>query len=133
MTITGVAGGGQGHAVARIERGKESEHESSGRSRRDDDGIRVDVAAVVVAIVAGDAGAQVRAAESAGVAEVLAVDGGFQGLAGSTRSRRCGLADLHMDDVGAFGFHDGGALHHVHDDEAVDAAAVRRGTGGWRG
>ena len=96
--------------------------------------IRVNVAAVVVAIVAGDAGAQVRAAESAGVAEVLAVDGGLSGPRGQHAEQALpGWPTSIWMTWCAFGFHDGGALHHVHDDEAVDAAAVRRGTGGWRG
>ena len=122
VAIRRIAGVGDRHPRARVEQREKRQQEGAGGPGGDRDPLRRDAQPVALGVAAGDAFAQGRQAQRHGVAERPGVHRGARGLDGAARRRGSGLADLHVDDVGARRLPRARRLHHRHDNERIDRA-----------
>ena len=126
VAVGRIAGTGDGDPVARLEHGEEGEQEARRGAGRHHDAAGIDVDAVALAVVRGDAPAQRRDAQRFGIADPRGSQGRMgRGPRGRRRGRRR-LADLHMDDSPARCFEPRRRRHHVHHHEWLHVAAQRR-------
>ncbi len=124
VAVRRIARTGDGDPVARLEHGEKGEHEARRGAGRDDDAAGIEVDAVALAVMGGDARAQRRDAERLGVAD-RPPEGGLRGGACARRRRRRRLADLHVDDPAPRRLEPRRPRHHVHHDESGHVAAQR--------
>ncbi len=129
IAIRRVAGIGERHLVAGIERGEETEQERARRAGGDNDALDRHIDAVFVLVMTRDARAQHRHAEGFGIAQPLLRQRARRGVTHQLGRGRAGLSHFQMDGAlrricrGMIA-RIGGA-HHIHDDERRDAAAPR--------
>jgi hypothetical protein len=126
VAVARIARRRQSDGGAGIEQSQKGQNEAGRRSRRDDDAVNGDVEAVALAIIKGNALAQLRHAERQGVAQSFRAERALDALECGLRRRRAGLAHFHVDNPRASRLLGGSRLHHVHDDERGDVAALRR-------
>ena len=122
LTIAWIAGLAQPHPVARIEKGRERQHERPRRPRRDHDTARVQIDPVPAPVQRRDPRPQRRQAQRHRIAQRRALQVLRQCGAGPGRGGRCGLAHLHMDDVPPRRLGPLRGLDHIHHDEGINRA-----------
>ena len=125
VAIRRVAGPRHPHPFARLEQGKERQEEPRGRAGGDHDPGGIEVEAVRLGIMAGDAGTQRGNAQRLGIGDPRSLECGARRRNGARRRRRRRLADFHVHDAPSLGLEPGRRRHHVHDHERRHIAAGR--------
>ena len=126
VAVGGIAGIGQRHPVADVERGEEGEHEPGGPPGRDHDALDRRGEVVTLSIVGGAARAQRQHAMGLGVADRTAGQGGLRRVEDGLRRARAGLAGLHVKDPRTLRLTPGGGLEYLHREEGRDRGAPGR-------
>ena len=126
MAIRRITGDRHRDAIARLEHGKKAQDECARRARGDHDPLRIDGAAVGLAVVPGDALAQRGHAQRRGVVDPPGIERCVSGRYRGLRRRCRRLPYLHVDNMAAGRFNARRRRHHVHHHERRNIAAPRR-------
>ena len=123
VAVGGVAGIGERHPVADIERGEEREHEPGGGAGRHHDPLCRRGEAVALPVVGGDALAQGEHAVGLGVADPVGGERRPRRIEDRAGRARAGLAGLHVIDPRTFRRTPGRGLEDFHREEGRDRGA----------